>query len=143
VGLPVLGEELWNGSAGAGLEMGVEVEEGPAGASGEEASDGGFTGAHEAGEDETFEVCGNRGRRSGVGAGLGRCGGRHGALRSVVLILCCTCKSRDLLGRGSGRSKTLKWLGVFRDACEDSAGRWIAPIAEGKKHGLEATRHAR
>ena len=41
--------------AGALLEVGVEVEEGPAEAGGEEASDGGFAGAHEAGEDEALE----------------------------------------------------------------------------------------
>jgi hypothetical protein len=39
-------------------------------------------------------------------------------------------------------SKTLKDLGVFRDACEDSAGRRVAPIAEGKRRELDPARHA-
>ena len=33
-------------------------------------------------------------------------------------------------------------LVVFRGACEDSTGRWIAPIGAGKKHVLETSRHA-
>jgi hypothetical protein len=37
------------------------------------------------------------------------------------------------LGCGSGSSKTLKFLGVFRDACEDSTGRRVAPIGESKE----------
>ncbi len=37
---------------------------------------------------------------------------------------------------------TLRVLGVFRDACEDSAGRWVAPIAEGKDGKSELARHA-
>jgi hypothetical protein len=33
-------------------------------------------------------------------------------------------------------------LGVFRDACEDSTGRLVAPIGVGKKREMEAARHA-
>jgi len=66
-------EELGDGGSGAVLEMGVEVEEVPAEALGEEAADGGLAGAHEAGEDETFKV-----RRDGDGGGLIGLGERVG-----------------------------------------------------------------
>jgi hypothetical protein len=51
-------------------------------------------------------------------------------------------RAATFLGCGSGRSMTLRVLGVFRDACEDSAGRWVAPIAEGKDRKSELARHA-
>ena len=37
---------------------------------------------------------------------------------------------------------TLSALGVFRDACEDSTGRGVAPVAEGKTRKSECGRHA-
>ena len=62
-----------------------------------------------------------------LGFGLG---GRHGLSLRVVRE---NERAATFLGCGSGSSKTLKCLGGFRDACEDSAGRWVAPIAEGKE----------
>jgi hypothetical protein len=50
-------EELRDGGTGALLEVGVEIKEVPAQAVGEEASDGGLTRSHEAGEDKTTD-CG-------------------------------------------------------------------------------------
>jgi hypothetical protein len=58
VGLAVALEELGDGGAGAGFEVGVEVEEVPGEAGGEEAADGGFACSHEASEDEAAEVRG-------------------------------------------------------------------------------------
>ena len=58
-----------------GLDVGVEVEELPAEALGEQAADGGLAGAHEAGEDEAAEVGGWR--RAGCwGLRFGRRAGR-------------------------------------------------------------------
>ena len=65
VGLAVLCEELGDGGAGAGFEVGVEVEEAPVEAGGEEAAYGGLARSHEAGEDEAAEMRGGE-----VGAGL-------------------------------------------------------------------------
>jgi hypothetical protein len=65
VGLAVALEELGDGGVGAGLKVGVEVEEAPVEAGGEEAADGGLTRSHEAGEDEAAEMRGGEG-----GAGL-------------------------------------------------------------------------
>jgi len=67
----VLFEELGDGGVGAGFEVGVEVEEVPADAGGEEAADGGLACPHEAGEDETFEVGWGLGHGFGFGLGLG------------------------------------------------------------------------
>jgi hypothetical protein len=68
VALAVGGEDGRDGEAGAGLDEGVEVEEVPAEAGGEQAAYGGLAGAHEAGEDEAAEM----GGRSGFGeAGTG------------------------------------------------------------------------
>src|SRR5579871_2686264 len=49
VRLAVTGEELRDGGAGTCLKMCVKIEEGPAGARGEETSNGRFARAHEAG----------------------------------------------------------------------------------------------
>ena len=56
--LAVGGEDGGDAEAGAGLDGGVEVEEVPAEAIGEQAADGGLAGAHESGENEAVEVCG-------------------------------------------------------------------------------------
>jgi hypothetical protein len=58
-------EELGDGGSGAGFEVGVEVEELPVEADGEEAADGGLACSHEPGEDEAAEMDGN-----GMGSGL-------------------------------------------------------------------------
>jgi hypothetical protein len=52
-------------------------------------------------------------------------------------------KSRNLFWAAAREVRRL-WrdLVVFRDACEDSAGRWMAPIAEGKGRKWVAARHA-
>ncbi len=145
VSFAVLGEEMGDRGSGAGLEVGVEVEELPVEAGGEEAADGGFACSHEAGEDEAAEMSGREGGGGlvgghgftvslgfglveGLGLGFGF-GGRHGLSLQVLRE---NERAATFLGCGSGRSMTLKVLGGFRDACEDSAGRWVAPIAEGK-----------
>jgi len=75
---PMLLEELGDGGVGAGFEVVVEVEEVPADAGGEEAADGGFACAHEAGEDEAFEVGWGLRHYFGLGLDLGfGFGGRH------------------------------------------------------------------
>jgi hypothetical protein len=78
-GFAVVTEELGDGLSGAVLEVGIEVEEVPGEAGGEEAADGGFAGAHEAGEDQTFKMNGDDGSRDlgWFGEGGGWCG-RHG-----------------------------------------------------------------
>ena len=74
-GFAVGGEDVRDGEAGAGFDVGIEVEEVPAEALGEQAADGGLAGAHEAGEDEAAEVSGGaRGDgwvRGGLGGDLG------------------------------------------------------------------------
>jgi len=65
----VAGEELGDGGVGAGFEMGVEVEEVPVEAGGEETADGGFACSHEAGEDEAMEIS----REDGWGGYFGGC----------------------------------------------------------------------
>src|ERR1700677_1128168 len=57
VGFAVAGEELGYSGAGASFEVGIEVEEVPLEAGGDEAADGGLARSHEAGEGETTEVC--------------------------------------------------------------------------------------
>jgi hypothetical protein len=73
-------EELGDGGSGAGFEVGVEVEELPVEAGGEDAADGGFARSHEAGENEAAEMGGDEGCRGlvighvvrvGLGLGLG------------------------------------------------------------------------
>lgn len=54
-GFTVAGEELGDGHAGFGFKDVVGVEEAPAEALGDEWTDGGFTGAHEAGEDDAAD----------------------------------------------------------------------------------------
>jgi len=77
-GFAVLLEELGDSGVGAGLEVGVEVEEVPADAGGEEAADGGLACSHEAGEDETFEMGWGLGHGFDLGLDLGfGFGGRH------------------------------------------------------------------
>jgi hypothetical protein len=49
------GRRSRDGEAGAGLEVGVEVEEVPAESGGEEAADGALAGPHEAGEDDAAQ----------------------------------------------------------------------------------------
>jgi len=66
-GFAVALEELGDCGSGALLEVSVEVEEVPAELGREKTADGGFAGSHEAGEDETFKVCGNK---DGGGVGL-------------------------------------------------------------------------
>jgi hypothetical protein len=71
--------------------VGVEIQEAPVDAGGEEAADGGFACSHEAGEDEAAEV---RWSEAGFGLGFGLgfwlglgfgWGGRHGlSLLSVA-----------------------------------------------------------
>jgi hypothetical protein len=52
-------------------------------------------------------------------------------------------KSRDLCGRGSEGSKTLKVEALFSEKhARTLPGRRWAPIAVGKSHGLEAVRHS-
>ena len=74
VGLAVALEEFRDSGAGAGFEMGVEVEKGPTELVCKEAADGGFAGPHEAGEDDAKDVRGEC--RSGfefpIGAGFDR-----------------------------------------------------------------------
>ena len=70
VGFAVGGEDGGDGEAGAGFDVGVEVEEVPAEAIGEQAADGGFAGAHESGEDEAAEVGG--GIRVAAGSAVAR-----------------------------------------------------------------------
>jgi hypothetical protein len=60
-GFAVEGEDLGDGGSSALLEMGIEIEEGPADAVGEEASYGGLARSHEAGEDQALEVGGDGG----------------------------------------------------------------------------------
>src|ERR1700733_12296693 len=132
-------EELWDGGSGAGFEVGVEVEELPAEAGGEEAADGGLACSHEAGEDEAAEMGGDgsgaelagghvfcRGFCLCFGLSLGfgldfSLGGRHCLSLQVFRE---KERAATFLGCGSGRSMTLRVPGGFRDACEDSAGRW-------------------
>jgi hypothetical protein len=83
------GEDGGDGEAGARLDVGVEVEEVPVEAGGEQAADGGLAGAHESGEDKAAEMRGlgrgGMGSGGGVGGGLGvHCGS---------------------LGKGNGKSK--------------------------------------
>ncbi len=66
VGFTVALEELGDGGSGAGLEVDVEVEEGPVDAGGEEAADGGLACSHETGEDDAAKMDGDEGL-----AGLG------------------------------------------------------------------------
>jgi len=65
VGFSVLGEYLGDSEARALFEVGVEVEEVPAKAGSEKASNGGFAGAHEAGEGDALNSggCGSEGLR--------------------------------------------------------------------------------
>jgi len=77
--LAVALEELGDGGSGAVLQVGVDVEEGPADACGEDAADGGLARSHEAGEDDAAKM--RRDGREGGGCGLGQgvgLGGRHG-----------------------------------------------------------------
>ncbi len=85
MGFAVALEELGDGGAGAGFEVGVEVEEAPFKTGGEETADGGLACSHEAGEDETAEVDWNEGL-AGLAVGHVGClvfylgfglGGRH------------------------------------------------------------------
>jgi hypothetical protein len=71
VGFAVALEELWDGGSGAGFQVGVEVEEVPSDAGGEEAPDGGLACSHEASEDEAAEVRGGEGGGTGLNAGVG------------------------------------------------------------------------
>lgn len=73
VGLAVGGEELGHGGAGAGFEVLVEIEEGPAELAGKQASDGGFARAHETGKHDAQR--GRRDGRSGFGWICGLSGG--------------------------------------------------------------------
>ena len=57
-GLAVGGKDGGDGEADARLDVGVEVEEVPAEAGGQQTADGGLAGTHEAGEDEAAEVAG-------------------------------------------------------------------------------------
>jgi hypothetical protein len=50
-------------------------------------------------------------------------------------------KPRPLKAR-LGSFEDSEGLSVFREACEYSTGRWVAPIGADKKYGLEAARHA-
>ncbi len=68
-GFAVAGEELGDGHAGLGFKNVIGVEEAPAEALGDERADGGFTGAHEASEDDAADR--SRGR---IQAGLSRSG---------------------------------------------------------------------
>src|ERR1017187_5243160 len=68
VGFAVGGEDGGDREAGAGFDRGVEVEEIPAEAGGEQTADGGLAGAHKTGEDDTEEM-------GGQGQGVGRLGG--------------------------------------------------------------------
>jgi len=146
VGFAVALEELGDGGSGAGLEVGVEVQEAPVEAGGEKAADGGLARSHEAGEDEAAEMRGDRlgaglvdglTLRGGFGLGFGLSG--HGLSLQVFRE---NERAATFLGCGSGRSMTLRVLGIFRDACEDSTGRRVAPIGEGKDRKSERARHA-
>jgi hypothetical protein len=108
-------KELWDGGAGALLEVGVEVKEVPANAAGEEATDGGLTRAHEASEDETADG----GREKGVSLWclVGFEGGVH--FVSVKNNSESKSESRNLLGCGlRGILKFSRYYRVFlvRDA---------------------------
>ena len=92
VGFAVGGEDGGDGEAGAGLDVGVEVEELPAEAGGEQAADGGFAGAHEAGEDEAAKVGGRDGGGGGLRGLVSRRGRRLG--RSLRLLVCDNSKSK-------------------------------------------------
>ena len=86
----------------------------------------------------------------GLGLGLGfrlgfGFGGRHGLSLDHLLRKSCFENERaaTCLGLRLGKVEDSEvCLGVFRDACEDSVGRWVAPIGVGKKCELEAARHA-
>jgi len=71
VGFAVALKELGDGGAGASFEVGVEIQEGPADLCGEEPADGGFAGAHEPGENDAADGCGD----GGVGRLCARVGG--------------------------------------------------------------------
>jgi len=75
MGLAVGGEDGGDREAGAGFDGGVEIEEVPAEALGEQAADGGLAGAHEAGEDKAADVLG---RHGADGLGWSGFGGRDG-----------------------------------------------------------------
>src|SRR5579862_9260612 len=97
--------------------MGVEVEELPAEAGGEETADGGLARSHEAGEDEPAEMGGSLdgaglvvGHDLGLGLGLGLGFGLDGR-HCLSLLMVPKMKDPQPLGCGSGSSKTLK---VFR-----------------------------
>jgi hypothetical protein len=93
-------EELGDRRAGAGLEVGVQAEEAPVEAGGEEAADGGLTCSHEAGEDAAAEVGGDErwrvvplgfglGIGQGIGLGLGFALGLGFGLGGRLASPCC------------------------------------------------------
>jgi hypothetical protein len=118
VGLAVALEELGDGGSGAGFEVGVQVEELPVEAGGEETADGGLARSHEACEDEAAEVGGSFdgaglvvGHDLGLGLGLGfGLDGRH----CLSLLMVPKMKEPQPLGCGSGSSKTLKVSRCFQ-----------------------------
>ena len=75
VGFAMTLEKLGDGGSGALLEVGVEIEEGPADAGCEDAAYGGLARAHESGEDDAAKMGGDGGEfRFGQRVWLG---GRH------------------------------------------------------------------
>ena len=85
---PLLGEDLGDGAVVAGFDLVVEIEEAPAEALGEERADGGFAGAHEAGEDDAIErLAVRRAALSGCGVWVWwACRGLLYSLSSPLLI---------------------------------------------------------
>ena len=109
VGFAILGEDLGDGALVASFDLAVEIEEAPAEALGEESAGGGFSGAHEAGEDDAIEgvAFGDGMVRGGFGfGGHGLGWGGEG---------CCThCRLRKGFGETkfvAGKRKTADLVG--------------------------------
>jgi hypothetical protein len=115
-GFSVLGEYLGDGETGSLFEVGVEIEEVPAEAGGEKASDRGFTGAHEAGERDALNSERWSGRGLWLSFGLSDGLGIHRSLQ----LLCLNAKNATYKVAGSvGLDFS---LGIIRQ--RDAPSRW-------------------